>query len=147
MTIEKKQLVELLNKDLLLEYSAAIQYIQHAAVLTGAQYGDIIKEIKLHENEEIMHAMILADQIDYHGGVPTVKVGDIKTSSDNVTMLQQDLAGEEEAIQRYKVRIEQAEELKEFALAQQLRTILAMEQEHLKTAFNKIYQKYKKQNY
>ena len=45
-------------------------------------------------------------------------------------MLKQDLAGEKDAIRRYKLRIEQAETLKEFALAQQLRTILATEQEH-----------------
>ena len=45
-------------------------------------------------------------------------------------MLQQDLDGEEDAVHRYKTRIEQAEQLKEFALAHQLRNILAMEQEH-----------------
>jgi bacterioferritin len=45
-------------------------------------------------------------------------------------MLEQDLAGEEDAIKRYKMRVEQAEQLKEYALAQQLRTILATEQEH-----------------
>jgi bacterioferritin len=45
-------------------------------------------------------------------------------------MLRQDLDGEEDAIRRYKTRVEQAEQLKEFALAQQLRAILAMEQEH-----------------
>ena len=45
-------------------------------------------------------------------------------------MLEQDLAGEEDAIRRYKVRVEQAQQIKEFALAQQLRTILAMEQDH-----------------
>ncbi len=130
MEITIQKLVELLNRDLMLEYSAAIQYIQHAAVLTGAVYGDIIKEIKIHANEEIQHAIILADQIDFFDGVPTIEVGEIKTSPDNVKMLEQDLEGEEDAIRRYKIRIEQAEQLKEFALAQQLRTILAMEQEH-----------------
>ena len=104
MEITMKKLVELLNRDLMLEYSAAIQYIQHA--------------------------IILADQIDFLDGVPTVDVGEIKISPDNVTMLEQDLEGEEDAIRRYKIRIEQAEQLKEFALAQQLRTILATEQEH-----------------
>ena len=130
MDITITKLVDLLNRDLMLEYSAAIQYIQHAAVLTGAIYGDIIKEIKIHANEEIQHAIILADQIDFFDGVPTVEVGAIKTSPDNVKMLEQDLEGEEDAIHRYKIRIEQAEQLKEFALAQQLRNILAMEQEH-----------------
>ena len=130
MSITVNNLVELLNHDLELEYSAAIQYINHSAVMTGAAYGDIIKELKIHANEEIQHAMILADQIDFFEGDPTVKVGEIKTSRDNQTMLKQDLEGEEDAIKRYKIRIEQAEELKEFALAQQLRNILATEQEH-----------------
>lgn len=140
MAITEKKLLELLNKDLKLEYSAAIQYINHAAVMTGAAYGDIIKELKIHANEEIMHAMILADQIDYLGGSPTVEVGAIHISDENDLMLGQDLAGEEDAIKRYKARVEQAEELKEFALAQQLRNILAMEQEHamdLKQALGK----------
>ncbi len=130
MSIDKDKLVELLNKDLALEYSAGIQYIQHAAVMTGAQFGDIIKELKIHANEEFGHAMVLADQIDYLGGVPTVDVGKIHTSPDNVEMLKQDLAGENDAINRYKVRVKQAEDMMEMALAHQLRTILAVEQEH-----------------
>ncbi|MEW6201526.1 MAG: ferritin-like domain-containing protein [bacterium] len=130
MAVTKDELVKLLNMDLELEYSAAIQYINHAAVMSGAAYGDIIKEIKIHATEEIQHAMILSDQIDFLEGKPSVAVGKIHTSDDNVAMLKQDLAGEEDAISRYKTRVEQAEELKEFALAQQLRNILAVEQEH-----------------
>jgi len=140
MAIATEKLIELLNMDLELEYAAAIQYINHAAVMTGAAYGDIIKELKIHANEEVQHAMILSDQIDFLGGSPSVNVGKIMTSSNNDEMLQQDLDGEEDAIRRYKIRIEQAEELKEFALAQQLRTILATEQEHamdLKQALGK----------
>lgn len=138
VTIEK--LIDLLNMDLELEYSAAIQYINHSAVMSGAAYGDIIKEIKIHANQEIQHAMTLSDQIDYLDGSPSVGVGKIHTSADNEQMLRQDLAGEEDAIKRYKVRVEQAEQLKEFALAQQLRNILAVEQEHamdLKQALGK----------
>jgi len=140
MVVKQEKLIGLLNKDLELEYSAAIQYINHAAVMTGAAYGDIIKELKIHANEEIQHAVILADQIDYLGGSPSVKVGKIHTSKGNDEMLKQDLNGEEDAIRRYKVRVEQAEQLKEFALAQQLRNILATEQEHamdLKQALGK----------
>jgi bacterioferritin len=138
VTVEK--LVDLLNMDLELEYSAAIQYINHAAVMTGAAYGDIIKELKIHANEEVQHAMVLADQIDYLDGSPSVNVGKILTSKENDQMLRQDLDGENDAIRRYKIRVEQAEALKEFALAQQLRTILAVEQEHamdLKQALGK----------
>ena len=140
MGVNLEKMVELLNMDLELEYSAAIQYINHSAVMTGAAYGDIIKELKIHANEEIQHAMILADQIDYLSGSPSVNVGQIRTSSDNDEMLQEDLDGEDDAISRYKSRVEQAEALKEFALAQQLRNILATEQEHamdLKQALGK----------
>jgi bacterioferritin len=128
--VSNEELVELLNKDLEKEYAAAIQYIQHAAVMSGAQFGDIIKELKIHANEEIGHALVLADQISFLGGVPSINVDEIKVDTDNVKMLEQDLVGEEDAIARYKLRIEQAENLKEFALSQQLRNILAMEQEH-----------------
>ena len=37
MDISIKDLIKLLNRDLELEYSAAIQYINHAAVMKGAQ--------------------------------------------------------------------------------------------------------------
>ena len=130
MGIKKEDLIKLLNKDLEKEYAAAIQYIQHAAVMTGAKYGDIIKELKIHANEEIAHALILADQIAYLGGIPAIEVEKIYIDKDNDTMLEQDLAGEEDAIKRYKERVRQAEELQEYALSQQLRTILAQEQEH-----------------
>jgi len=140
MKITKQQLIKLLNIDLEKEYSAAIQYINHAAVMKGAMYGDIIKELKIHANEEIQHAVILADQIDFFSGSPSVKVDKILTATKNEKMLQQDLMGEEDAISRYKERIVQAEALQEFALATQLRNILAMEQEHamdLKQALGK----------
>ena len=130
MAIELETLIRLLNKDLALEYTAMVQYAQHGGVLTGAEYGDITKELKIHAAEELQHAITLAEQIDYLEGFPTVEVPPAKTSQDNREMLEQDLEGELDAIARYKQRILQAEELKELALAQKLREILAVEQEH-----------------
>ncbi len=128
--ITKEQLVELLNKDLGLEYTACVQYTQHQAVLSGAMYQSIQKELIIHAQEELAHATILADQIDYLGGVPTVEMPVPAISPENVTMLEQDLVGENDAIARYSARIRQAEELDLYHLAQQLRGILAIEQEH-----------------
>ena len=128
--ITKEQLVELLNKDLALEYTAIVQYTQHQGVLKGAMYQSMQKELIIHAQEELQHATILAAQIDYLGGNPAIDVPVAKRSSDSVTMLQQDLEGENDAIARYIARIKQAEELNLYHLAQQLRTILAMEQEH-----------------
>jgi len=140
MAIDKQKLIELLNKDLGLEYTAMVQYVQHSGVMTGAAYGDIIKELKIHANEELQHALMLADQIDFLDGIPTVEMPPAKVSADNQKMLEQDLEGEEDAISRYKARISQAEEFQELALAQKLREILAVEQEHamdLKQALGK----------
>ena len=128
--IAKKELIVLLNKDLGLEYTAMVQYTQHQGTLKGAMYQSIQKELALHAQEELQHAIILAAQIDYLGGVPTVDMPPAKTSRDNVTMLKQDLAGENDAIARYIKRIRQAEDLDLYHLAQQLRNILAIEQEH-----------------
>jgi len=129
-SITKEQLIELLNKDLELEYTAIVQYTQHQGVLKGAMYQNIQKELIIHAQEELQHATILAAQIDYLGGVPSVNVPPAKFSGDNITMLKQDLEGENDAIARYIVRIKQAEELNLYHLAQQLRNILAVEQEH-----------------
>jgi bacterioferritin len=128
--ITKKQLIALLNKDLALEYTAIVQYTQHQGALKGAMYQSIQKELIIHAQEELAHATILAAQIDYLGGVPTVDTPPAKAAKDSVKMLQQDLDGENDAIARYIARIRQAEDLDLYHLAQQLRTILAMEQEH-----------------
>jgi bacterioferritin len=128
--ITKVQLVDLLNKDLALEWSAAVQYIQHAAMLTGAQYQAVQKELLIHANEEIMHSVQLSDVITTLGGVVTTEVAERHSDADSTKMLEQDLAGELDAIARYKERIGQAHALGEYGIAKVLTDILAMEEEH-----------------
>lgn len=125
-----EQLLEYLNKDLEWEFAAAIQYTQHAAVLTGAKYESIQKELIIHATEEMQHARMLADQIDYLGGTPTVDVEKREVSEDSLEMLQQDLRGEQHAIDSYKERIAQAESLREYGLRRVLEDILIQEEEH-----------------
>jgi len=130
MAITMEKLIEELNKDLEWEYAAAIQYVQHAACLTGAKYESIQKELLIHSQEEMQHAVSLSDQINFLGGTPTVDVEKREVSTKSLEMLKQDLAGEEYAIKRYKERIVQAEELKEYGLRRALEDILIMEEEH-----------------
>ncbi|MDP3483783.1 MAG: ferritin-like domain-containing protein, partial [Sulfuricella sp.] len=130
MKITKKKLLEELNKDLEWEYAAAVQYVQHASAITGAQYESIQKELIIHSHEEMMHAVMLSDQINFLGGVPTVDVEIRVTASDSLAMLKQDLKGEDNAINRYKERIAQAEALKEYGLRRVLEDILIQEEEH-----------------
>ncbi len=130
MAISKEALIRELNKDLEWEYAAAVQYVQHATVITGAQYESIKKELIIHSQEEMQHAVMLSEQIDFLGGVPTIDVEQRDIADDAKTMLAQDLAGEDNAITRYKERIGQAEELQEYGLRRVLEDILIQEEEH-----------------
>ncbi|MBF0293377.1 MAG: ferritin-like domain-containing protein [Nitrospinae bacterium] len=130
MGITKKELIDKLNKDLEWEYAAMVQYIQHSAAITGAKYDSVRKELIIHAQEEMSHAVILSTQIDYLGATPTVNVEKVEISSESLTMLKQDLKGERHAIESYKQRIGEAEELKEYGLRRALEDILIQEEEH-----------------
>lgn len=136
--ITKAELVDLLNEDLALEYSAAIQYIQHAATITGPEYQTVEAELLVHVTEEINHANMLAEQIDYLGGVPTMEVAERHTDKESKKMLVHDLAGERLAIKRYTERIGQAQELHLYGLEQVLKTILSQEEEHERDILNAL---------
>ena len=128
--VTRDQLIDLLNDDLAKEFQALVQYVQHAAAMTGPQYDAIKAELIVHSNEEHAHAISLADQIDFMGGVPTVDVAQPHISPDSKVMLEQDLEGELDAIVRYRERIAQAEMLQEYGLRRALEDILITEEEH-----------------
>ncbi len=130
MMTSRETLLQELNKDLEWEYASAIQYVQHAATITGARFDSIQKELLIHSQEEMQHAVMLSDQIAFLGGVPSLEVEKRETSSSSADMLQQDLAGEDQAITRYRERIAQAEALREYGLRRVLEDILIQEEEH-----------------
>jgi bacterioferritin len=123
-------LIDALNEDLSREYQAIIAYTVYSSTLTGAQWMNIAAELKLHAGEELQHALIIADQIDYLGGSPTATAKPVKLSKKPEEMLRFDLDNESETIRNYRQRVKQAEALGHYALAEQLRKIIAQEQEH-----------------
>jgi bacterioferritin len=124
------ELIDALNEDLAREYQAIIAYTVYSSVLTGAQWMNIAAELKLHASEELQHALVIADQIDYLGGTPTATPKLVKLSKKAEEMLRFDLDNETVTITNYRQRVKQAEALGHYALAEQLRTIIAQEQEH-----------------
>ncbi len=136
--ITKEQLIAELNNDLAKEYQALIQYVQHAAVITGPQYDAIAAELLVHATEEHQHAVSLSQQIDFLGGVPAVDVAEVHVSEVSKVMLEQDLDGELDAIRRYKQRIAQAEALQEYGLRRALEDILIIEEEHARDLQNAL---------
>jgi len=129
--ITRAKLIELLNEDLSREYQAIIGYVVYSQVLKGAEYMNIAGELEKHAGEELSHALIISNQIDYLGGMPTVQPKPVRTSAKAKEMLQFDLANETETIRNYTERIRQCDELGEFAMAEHIREILMDEQDHL----------------
>ena len=128
--VTREQLIDLLNEDLAREYQAIIAYVVYSQTLTGAANMAIAQELEKHALEELQHALAIAKQIDYLGGQPAVTPKPVKVSEDNEEMLRFDLDNENETIRHYRARVRQCEALGEFAMAEQIRKILVMEQEH-----------------
>src|SRR4051794_8107808 len=98
--LDRSQLTQLMNEDLASEYRSIIQYNQHIVTLKGLEVQSLVAELKQHLGQELQHAMILAEQIDFLGGVPTVEVPSIPSVTDTQGALQLDLDLEEKQLDR-----------------------------------------------
>jgi len=127
----RQELIDALNEDLSREYQAIIAYVVYSQVLKGAEYMAIAKELETHAAEELSHALIISNQIDYLGGTPTVTPKPVKISDKPRELLRFDLENESETIRQYRRRVKQCEALNEYAIAEHIREILKDEQEHL----------------
>ena len=102
----------------------------YSQVLKGAEYMNRAAELEKHAAEELSHALIVCNQIDYLGGKPAVVPQPVRTSDKAKEMLHFDLENETETIRNYRIRVEQCEELGEFAVGEHIRDILLDEQDH-----------------
>jgi bacterioferritin len=130
VTTTREELISLLNGDLAREYQAIISYVVYSQVLKGAEYMNIAAELEKHAQEELSHALIIAKQIDYLGGMPAIHPKEVRTSEKAKEMLHFDLENETETIRNYRERVRQCDALGEYALAEHIREILMQEQEH-----------------
>ena len=125
-----QELIQGLQEDLSREYQAIIAYTVYSNALKGAKWMSIAEELKKHAHEELQHALIIGDQIDYLGGMPNGTPKPVKLSDKPEEMLRFDLENETETIRSYRQRVRQAEAVGHFALAEQIRKIISDEQEH-----------------
>src|ERR1700734_699528 len=122
--ITREKLIEFLNQDLEREYQAIISYVVYSQVLKGAEYMNIAGELEKHAVEELSHALLISNQIDYLGGMPVNVPNPGRTSEKAKDMPRFDLENEKETIQNYTERIHQCDALGEFAMAEHIREIL-----------------------
>ena len=130
--VDRNQLTQLMNEDLASEYRSIVQYNQHVATLKGLEVQSLVAELKQHLAQELSHAIILAEQIDFLGGIPTVEVPSIPSVTDTHGALELDLELEEQQLVRYRQRIQQAQDLGLPDVAEALRPLLEQTQEHVR---------------
>lgn len=126
----RDELIDGLNGDLGREYQAIIAYVVYSQVIKGAEYMNVASELATHAGEELQHALTIARQIDYLGGAPVVVARPVKSSPKPTDMPRFDLDNETETIRHYQQRVRQCEALQEYAMAEEIRSILVQEQEH-----------------
>jgi len=130
-TLNKEQFIEKLNEDLASEFRSIVQYVQHVSSIKGAPYQQVLQELRKHLGQELEHAMILADQIDFLGGTPACNVPKITTKETPEAALTQDLRLEEKQLQRYRERIVEAKALGLPDVAEALSPLLIETQNHV----------------
>jgi bacterioferritin len=126
----RRELIARLNEDLAREYQAIIAYVIYSQTLKGAEFMTIAKELQQHAAEELAHALTIAKHIDYLGGTPTAVPVPVQLCDEPRAMLRADLDNENQTIRAYRQRVQQAEVIGEYAIAEDLREILRQEQEH-----------------
>ncbi len=130
--MDHEDLIKLLNQDLEMEFQSIVQYVQHVATISGAEYASTVDELKIHLTQELAHATALAEQISFLGGEPSTQVPDITTAPDSRAALEADLALETQQLEHYRERVQQANEAGLADVAEALRPLLTETQEHVR---------------
>ena len=130
--MDNDDLIKLLNQDLEMEVQSIVQYVQHVATISGAEYASTVDELKIHLTQELAHATALAEQISFLGGEPSTHVPDITTAPDSRSALEADLALETQQLEHYRERVQQANEVGLADVAEALRPLLTETQEHVR---------------
>lgn len=129
---DKQAFIRRLNEDLATEFRSIVQYVQHISCLKGAKYQQVVSELREHVSQELEHAMILADQIDFLGGVPAGDVPSVEVQTEPESALREDLDLEERQLERYRRRIAEATELGLPDVAEALSPLLTQTQDHVR---------------
>lgn len=128
--MDKKKMIDNLNKDLAGELSAIIQYITYAAKATGPYRPQLSAFFLTEATDEQLHAQFLANKIVALGGEPTTQPAPVPKAGNNKEMLEAVLAAELQAGKDYTQRAKEADEFGDKGLAVQLEDMVRDEMGH-----------------
>lgn len=130
---DRKKIVDALNLDRAYELAAILQYMGHHYEGEGVESPAILGIFKKTSVDEMKHAEKLGERIAYLGGVPVQKPTGVKRGGDIKSMMKDDLAAENDAIERYKTHIKLCADLGDATTRRMLEEILSQEEGHADT--------------
>lgn len=134
----KKELIDMLNRAVELEYAARIQYLAHAEKIKGFNSEPLIERLKEIAGDELKHEEMFRNLVcNYLDGEVTMKLEKTYDAQDIKQILEVNLKGEKDAIdfykQIYKKVVDSRQELQyQFeTLEHEIRHVIIDEQEHV----------------
>ena len=128
--MNREALIQKLNEDLANELSAIIQYTIYAAKATGPYRPQLVEFFMQEVPDEQGHAQFLANKIVALGGEPTTTPAPVAAAHGNKEMLEAVRVAERRAVEGYKERARQADEMGEKGLSVQLEDMVRDETGH-----------------
>lgn len=125
-----EKLLKLLNDAIARELQVTVQYMWQHILWSGVKgfaVKDAFKEIAI---EEMKHTEMIAERLNYLGGMPTTKPTTINVGNDLKEMIVQDKKDEEIAIAMYKEIIDVAQAERDYTTKEIFEGILKDEEEH-----------------
>jgi bacterioferritin len=130
MAEDRKSLIDGLNEDLAAEYQAVVMYRTYSSLVSGPYRPELRSFFESEIPDELGHAAFLADKLVALGAVPTTTPAAVPVAQDNRAMLENALRAEEDTIERYTRRAQQAEAAGEIAIKVQIEDIIVDESRH-----------------
>ena len=125
------ELLELMNRAIAREMQVSIQYMWQHIQWVGVKGFSVRDQLKLIAINEMTHAEMIADRLNYLGGVPTNKPDEINVGETLKEMIENNSRAEEGAIILYKQIINKCRDEDDVVTRKLFEQILEDEENHL----------------
>jgi bacterioferritin len=126
-----RELLEMMNRAIARELQVSIQYMWQHIQWVGVKGFSVRDQLKLIAINEMTHAELIADRLNYLGGKPTTTPDEIKVGEDLKEMITFDIGAEEEAVAMYRKIIDMCREENDIVTRKLFEQILEDEENHL----------------
>ncbi len=124
------KLMGLLNEAIAREIQVSIQYMWQHVLWSGVKGFAVKDQIKKFAIDEMKHAEMIAERLNYFGGIPTTKPTPVFVGSTLKEMIEADKKDEEGAIALYKEILDLARQEGDDTTGHLFREILSQEEDH-----------------